>query len=106
MKKEQRLKRREDFRRVYQYGTVKFGRYIVMHLLPVSDSTTKVGISVSKKVGNAVVRNQVKRRLREIIRLNWEQLPEQHYVVFGAKVKSRYASYQQLQTDFYQLLKV
>lgn len=106
MKREQRLTRREDFRRVYRNGSIKFGRYLVVHLLPVTDDSTKVGISVSKKVGNAVVRNRVKRRLREIVRLNWEQLPERHYVVFGAKAKSRYASHQQLQADFHQLLKV
>jgi ribonuclease P protein component len=76
-----------------------------MHLLPVSDSPTKVGISVSRKVGNAVIRNRIKRKLREIIRLNWEQIPEKHYLVISAKSRSKDASYQGLEADFDRLLK-
>ncbi len=105
MENENRMRCRRDFLRVYQHGSVRFGRYLVMHLLPVSDSPTKVGISVSRKVGNAVIRNRIKRRLREIMRLNWQSIPEQHYLVVSAKVKSRDASYRELETDFNRLLK-
>lgn len=96
---------RRDFVRVYQQGSVRFGRFLVIHLLPVPGHPAKVGISVSRKVGKAVTRNRVKRRLREIIRLNWQQIPEQHYLVISAKAASKDASYQQLETDFHRLLK-
>jgi len=109
MKKELRLTRREDFRRVYQHGTVKYGRYLVVHLLPVSTAFTtdvKIGISVSKKVGNAVVRNRVRRRIREIARQNLHVFPAGHYFIISAKAKSRDADFHQLQEDLYQILKV
>lgn len=52
-----------------------------------------------------MIRNRIKRRLREIMRLNWQSIPEQHYLVVSAKVKSRDASYRELETDFNRLLK-
>ncbi len=104
MRKENRLTRREDFRKVYRFGSTKFGRYLVLHFLPIEENELKIGISVSKKVGNAIVRNRVKRRIREIVRLNLGNLPVQHFVVIGAKVKSKDASYQQLEKDFKRLL--
>lgn len=106
MKKEYRLRRFEDFRKVYRHGCVVYGRYLVFHYLPVSDEQTKIGFSVSKKVGNAVVRNSVKRKLRAITREMIEELPQKHYLVIGAKMKSKDATYQQLKEDFSRALKV
>lgn len=100
-----RMRCRRDFLSTYKHGSVRFGRFLVVHLLPVPAHPAKVGISVSRKVGKAVVRNRVKRRLREIIRLNWQHLPEQHYIVISAKAASKDASYKELETDFHRLLK-
>ncbi len=64
LKKEYRLRKRYDFKRTYKRGkTVKNRNFVMFYAKNHSDSV-KIGFSVSKKIGKAVVRNQVKRRLR------------------------------------------
>lgn len=71
MQKEYRLKRRNDFRRVFRFGNSVANRQFVVYVFPRQDQLLpqpRIGISVSKKVGNAVVRNRVKRLVKEITR--------------------------------------
>ena len=68
MKGKQFLARRQDFTRIYEYGRSWKNRYLVLRILPNNLDYTRYGFSVSRKVGNAVVRNRIKRRLREMMR--------------------------------------
>ncbi|WP_440897374.1 ribonuclease P protein component [Amphibacillus sp. Q70] len=66
MRKQHRLKSNNDFQKVFKHGQSFANRQLVLYYLPKHDqSYFKVGLSVSKKIGNAVVRNQVKRYLRQ-----------------------------------------
>jgi len=65
---------------------------------------SQLGITVSTKVGNAVVRNRVRRRLREIYRLHEGEICRGFDLVIVARVKSPGASYVQLERDFLRLL--
>jgi ribonuclease P protein component len=63
-----RLSRSGDFKRVYRDGSSKASRYLVLYRFKRSDddsSEARLGVSVSKKLGDAVARNRVKRVLRE-----------------------------------------
>ena len=65
------LKKNSDFGKVYRQGRSFANRVLVMYVLPGSrDHIGRIGISVSKKVGNSVVRHRIKRLIRENIRLN------------------------------------
>ena len=64
------LKKNRDFAVVYQKGTSKANRYLVMYTLKNGRMENRLGISVSKKVGNSVVRHRVTRLIRECYRLN------------------------------------
>ncbi len=68
MKGEQRLTRTDQYSRVFKQGISKSDRYLVLKAMPNQLVSSRYGISVSKRVGNAVVRNKVKRLLREILR--------------------------------------
>jgi len=62
-----------------------------------------LGITVGTKVGKAVVRNRVRRRLKEIYRLNESQISQGYDIVVVARVRSRFASFSQLQSDMLKL---
>ena len=57
----ERLRKDSDFRRVYKHGKSFANRYLVMYIMRNNLEYNRVGISVSKKVGKAIVRNKVKR---------------------------------------------
>ena len=67
MKKNFRVKREKDFKEIFQYGTSFANRKFVVYQLENQQNHFRVGLSVSKKLGNAVTRNQIKRRIRHIL---------------------------------------
>ena len=70
MKFSESLKKNSDFRKVYRKGKSKADHYLVLYALPNGTDRNRLGISVSKKVGNSVVRHHLTRLIREIYRLH------------------------------------
>lgn len=75
--KEERVRRSEDFTTILRDGYREPGRYVIAHWLARGETTeeNRVGIAVGKKLGDAAVRNRVKRRIRESYRRNKRELP-------------------------------
>lgn len=71
MHKKNRLTDREDFKKVYRLGksTANY-QFAVYYLARNDDGPFRLGVSVSKKIGKAVVRNRMRRRIKEAVRLN------------------------------------
>ena len=67
------IKKNEEFRYVYQNGKSYANKYLVMYICKNAKEESRLGISVSKKVGNSVVRHRLARLLRESCRLNREK---------------------------------
>ena len=65
LKKENRLKKNRHFKYIYKHGETKVLNKLSLVYIKTKFKTYKVGFSVSKKVGKSVVRNKIKRRLRE-----------------------------------------
>ncbi len=61
MQRSESLKKNQDFQKVYRNGTSKGNRYLVMYVLKNQYMKNRLGISVSKKVGNSVVRHRLTR---------------------------------------------
>lgn len=69
MKFSESLKKSADFQKVYREGKSYANRYLVMYVLENHTDRNRLGISVSKKVGNSVVRHRITRLIRESYRL-------------------------------------
>lgn len=74
-RREHRLRTRGDFQRVYAHDFVVADDVLVIRACPAPCGSARLGLAVSRKVGNAVVRNRWKRRIREAFRLNRQKLP-------------------------------
>lgn len=70
MKFSESLKKNHQFRFVYQYGKSFADKYLVMYVKENSAGGNRIGISVSRKVGNSVVRHRITRLVRESYRLH------------------------------------
>lgn len=64
------LRKNSDFQIVYKKRISRGNRFFVMYIIKNSESENRIGISVSKKVGNSVIRHKIKRRVKEIFRLH------------------------------------
>ena len=80
-----RLKKRHEYRQVQLTGRRIHTPHFLIVLKPNHSQRTRLGITVTKKVGNAVKRNRIKRVVREVFRQNRTLFPEAHDVVFIAK---------------------
>lgn len=85
MKNYQVIKNNEDFRKVYSMGKSRANRLLVMYILENGTDVTRFGISVSKKVGNSIVRHRLTRLIRESIRLNTDKFVSGYDVVIIAR---------------------
>lgn len=70
MPRERRLRSRKEFAAVYERGRSWPNRLVVLRASPNSLQSSRFGFSVSRRLGNAVARNRVRRRLREAVRLS------------------------------------
>ena len=102
MQKAYRIRKNRQFHYVYRKGKGVGAKEI--SLTYVRAGKLQVGFSVSKKVGNAVVRNRVKRRMRECFRLQMHTLKNGFYV-FTARPEAANASYKQLEKTMNYLLR-
>jgi ribonuclease P protein component len=97
VKREQRLRSPADFHRVRELAARGWAHpLLVMYVAPNELGLTRIGITVSGRVGKAVVRNRVRRRLREALTLRLARLPYDSDVVVAARPASANATWTEL----------
>lgn len=104
LNRENRLTKPKDFSSLYNRGKKAVGRYIVIYFRMKSGGPNRIGFTVSKKVGNAVTRNLVKRRLREIVRNHPISSGKGMDLVIIARSSAVTAAYRDLKKDVDTLL--
>lgn len=104
--KERRLIRPAEFLRVKNEGATVQGSLLILGVLKAPESPRfRVGLVTSKRVGGAVVRNRVRRRLREIVRRHQHALRGEIWFVIVARPRAARASYAQLEDEWLRLAK-
>jgi ribonuclease P protein component len=100
-----RLTDSSEFEKVYRQGTAYRGKLFSVHAFPNELGTLRLGLSVSKKVGNAVVRNNLRRRLREIFGAVVPEASNALDLVVSARPSARDATFVELREEFAKALK-
>ncbi len=99
------LKENRVFRRLYAKGKHEVGPALVLYCRRNGRPENRLGITASTKLGHAVVRNRVRRRIREIYRLHEGELLPGHDIVVVARVRAVHSRYRDLDREFLRLAK-
>ena len=103
MKFSKSLKLNHVFRRLYHKGRSAAGKYLVIYCRKNGSQENRIGLTVSAKLGHAVVRNRIRRRLREIYRLHESQFQPGWDIVVVARGRAVDAPYKKLESAYLSL---
>lgn len=106
MKFSESLKKSKDFQNVYNKGNSYANRLLVMYVLENHTDNNRLGISVSKKVGNSVVRHHLTRLIRESYRLNSNMFNSSLDIVVVVRTTARDENYHSLESALMHLGKI
>ena len=94
------LKQNHVFRRLYAKGKSRVTPHLALYARKNGGKESRLGITVGTKLGHAVVRNRVRRRLREIYRIHENQFVPGYDIVVVARIRAVYARFDELERSF------
>ena len=100
------LKKNNSFQKVYKEGHSKANKYLVMYILENNLSINRLGIQVSKKVGNSVVRHRLTRLIREAYRLNSNMFNSGLDIVIIARISAKDKNFKEIESALMHLGKI
>ena len=101
MKKTVTIKENRTFRRIYNRGRSAVTPFLVLYCRPNGQNHNRLGVTVSTKLGGAVVRNRARRRLREVYRLAQPEMKQGYDIVLVARGRAVGGPWQKLNAAFY-----
>lgn len=105
MKQRFRLTRSRDFKRVKEIGSVARHPLLVLVYARNEEGYSRAAVVASKKVGNAVMRNKVKRRVRASLDLTWQKVIPSWDLIFYARPRITEAKFEEIQNTISHLLR-
>lgn len=106
MEKMYRLRNNMEFRKVYDKGKNFWNRNLVLFVKKNNLGYTRVGYTVTKKIGNSVVRNRIRRQMKEIYRLNFNRIEKNYDLIFIPKQNVVDISFEELESAMLHILKL
>ncbi|MFA9378116.1 MAG: ribonuclease P protein component [Lachnotalea sp.] len=103
MKFSESLKKNKDFQLVYKKGKSYANKHLVMYLLENNTQENRIGISVSKKVGNSIVRHRLTRLIRESYRLNEEKFQSGFDIVVVIRIAAKDKIFKEIESSLLHL---
>ena len=103
MKKFNSIKKNSDFQKVYTTGRSFANKLLVMYVIKTEREDTRIGISVSKKVGNSVVRHHITRLVRESYRLNKDRVKTGLDIVVVARAAAKESDFKKIESAYLHL---
>lgn len=103
--KEERIRKRKQYLNIYRRGGRLHSNNFIVILNPNPSGEKRLGVAISKRVGNAVQRNRIKRLVREFFRLNKDGLPDSQDMVIIAKKDVSSLKYQDVCMELTDLLR-
>ena len=100
------LRNSRQFSNIYRHGKSKANKYLVMYILENNENVNRLGISVSKKVGNSVIRHRVKRLLKESYRLHENMFNSGLDIVIVVRGSASSVSYKEMESALLHLMKL
>lgn len=100
------LKSNEDFKNVYNNKVSFANKDLIMYILKNGTDTKKLGVSVSKKVGNSIVRHRLARLIRESFRLSTDHIPDGYDYVIVARANLKDKGFFETKESMIHLLKL
>ncbi len=100
MKRFPSIKKNHDFQIVYKNGKSFADKLLIMYVYRTGNPETRIGISVSKKVGNSVVRHRIVRLIREIFRLHKDQTGIGLDIIVVARVAAAESNFRKLESAY------
>lgn len=105
MKKEERVRKNSQFRYIYKRGKSYSNNILIMYIIKNNKRINRIGFSVSKKIGNSVVRNRVKRLIREGYRNNRYGFEKGYDIIFIARPGISKMTYHEIENSILLLIK-
>jgi len=95
-----------EFKKVYSGGKNYWNKYLIIYVRKNNLNYTRIGYSISKKVGNSVVRNKIRRRMKEIYRLKLNNIKEGYDIIIIPKRNAVNISYLELESAMLHIFKL
>jgi ribonuclease P protein component len=106
MKQSETLKNNEDFKEIYSTGKSYANKYLIMYVKKNNTTHNRLGISVSKKVGNSVVRHRITRVIRESYRLSEDSILSGLDIIVVARAGAKGRDYSEIESALLHLIKL
>lgn len=106
MKQSETLRSNEDFKEIYRTGKSYANKYLIMYVRKNDTGRNRIGISVSKKVGNSVVRHRIARLIRESYRLSEDSFLSGFDIIVVARTGAKGRDYNEIESALLHLRKL